>query len=138
MNDYFHHSSFDLYIANSVLPNAGYGVFTRSLIPKGTFIDYYYGTIIPYFNGSEYLFEIDDKVYVDARDFPRCYMAMINDAAYKPISKRALRKFKTHSYVNNCDFIVNKEKKEIQVWSTMDILPGSELFISYGSGYWNL
>jgi hypothetical protein len=137
-DDYFHHSSYELYIDKSLLHNAGRGVFTKSFIPKGSFIDYYYGTIIEYFNGSEYLFEIDNKVYMDARDLPRCYMAMINDAAYKPTSKRALQKFKEHNYVNNCDFIVNKEKKEIQVWSTMDILPGSELFISYGSGYWNL
>lgn len=137
-DDYFHNSSYDLYIDKSLLPNAGYGVFTKTFIAKGNFIDYYYGKIIEYFNGSEYLFEIDNKVYIDARDFPRCYMAMLNDASYRPTSKRALRKFKEHHYVNNCEFIVDKDKKEIQIWSIADIEPNSELFLSYGSDYWNL
>ena len=139
MNDnYYHTSIYDLYIGNSVIEGSGLGVFTKTPIKKNTLIDFYHGTLLDYYNGSEYLFEIDHKIYIDARDFPRCYMAMLNDASYRPTSKRALRKFKMHDYVNNCEFIVDKNKKEIQIWSIMDIEPNSELFLSYGAEYWNL
>ena len=39
------------------------------------------------------------------------YMAFLNDASYKPSSKRALRKFIEHKYTNNCKFEVYDDEK---------------------------
>jgi hypothetical protein len=49
-------------------------------------------------------------------------MAMVNDAYQTP-------------FRNNCRIDIVDEK--IEIWSIMDIYPGQELFMSYGSNYWN-
>ncbi len=136
-NKYYHKSKYDLYIDNSSIPNSGLGVFTKEFIPKNSYIDNYYGQELEYNNGSDYLFEITSDYYIDAKEYPRCYMAMLNDASYKPKSKRGLKKFIDHKYINNCTFLVNEEKKEIYIFSLIDIYPNTELFISYGSNYWS-
>jgi len=134
----YHKSSFNLFIDKSKIQGAGFGIYTKSLIPKDTYIDDYYGEIIESFYGGEYCFAITDKLIINAIKTPRCYMAMLNDASYKPISKRKLSKFVTHEYKNNCYFVTDIENKRVKVYSSIDILPNNELFISYGDDYWNL
>lgn len=134
----YHKSSFDLYIDKSSIPNSGFGIFTKSIIPKDTYIDDYYGDIVESFFGGEYYISITDKLGINAINTPRCYMAMLNDASYKPISKRKLSKFIEHNHINNCSFITDIENKRVKVYSIIDILPNTELFVSYGENYWNL
>ena len=136
-NEYYHKSRFNLYINKSGIVNSGFGVFTNDFIPKATYIDDYYGELKEYLCSGDYCFEIDKENYVDAGDLPRCYMAMLNDASFRPKSKRALKKFTEHTYKNNCYFEVEDEKKVVKIYSLIDIEPNSELFISYGSNYWN-
>ena len=134
---YYHKSEYDLFLKESGILYAGLGVFTNSFIEKESFIDFYYGDIIDYPTYGEYCVGLlDDKLSINAINYPRCYMAMLNDASYKPTSKRAIRrkKFIDHDFFNNCYF--KKEENKVKVYSLYDIEPGSELFISYGENYW--
>ena len=143
--DLFHNSSFDLFIKESNLINAGYGVFTYDFIPKGSFIDYYVGDIYESSFGGTYYFYINDQYGIDAFNQPRCYMAMLNDANFnltvRNKNKKNKRKNKNNipiinSYSNNCEFRVNEVELEVMVYSKENIEAGTELFISYGSDYW--
>ncbi len=132
----YHMSQFSLYISNSNIVNSGYGVFTDSFIPKDSLIDEYLGTYTESLYGGEYFFRIDENGGINAIDSPRCYMAMLNDASYIPTSKRALKKFVTHNFTNNCYFKTDIENRKVYVYSLVDIDSKSELFISYGMDYW--
>jgi hypothetical protein len=134
---YYHKSSFDLYVRQSGIKNSGLGIFTNSFIPKDSLIDEYYGELIFGIYGGEYYFSVTDLIGINALNLPRCYMAMLNDASYKPQSNRGLKKFTPHNFTNNCHFLVNDEINKVYVYSLVDIVPNSELFISYGSNYWN-
>jgi hypothetical protein len=133
---YYHKSKFDLYINQSKIHNSGLGVFTGSFIPEDSYIDDYYGKYITWLFSGEYYFFINDYLGIDAVEYPRCYMAMLNDASYKPLSKRKLQKFIEHNYKNNCKFIVDEQNNTVKVYSLCNINIGDELFISYGSDYW--
>ena len=118
---YFHNSAFCLEIKQSQINGAGMGVYTLDFIPNHSFIDYYIGDFCKY-PLSKYFIEIDHNFGIDAGQFPRCYMAMINDS------------YQT-TYTNACEFLI--ENKTVSVYSIRDIQPGEELFISYGDQYWN-
>jgi hypothetical protein len=133
----YHKSHFDLYINISNIQNSGYGVFTKTFIPKDTLIDEYYGEYTESLPGGEYFFRIDKDGGINAIDEPRCYMAMLNDASFVPKSNRQLRKFVKHDYKNNCIFKVDEINKKVYVVSKVDIPSETELFISYGNEYWN-
>jgi len=135
--DLYHNSSYNLYISKSNISNAGLGVFTKDFIPKDTLIDFYYGEYTESLPGGEYFFRINKEGGINAIDIPRCYMAMLNDSSYRPKSKRGLRNFVEHNFINNCYFNVDIENKKVGVYSIIDIQPSTELFISYGSDYWN-
>lgn len=136
--NFFHNSKFNLYIKESSLKYAGLGIFTRDFIPSNTFIDYYEGDLTTCLIGGTYFFQINDKYGMDAFNFPRCYMAMLNDTDYKPIIKHKKKKIIIeNNYINNCYFEVDEENLKIMVYSKIDIEKDSELFISYGPNYWN-
>jgi hypothetical protein len=64
---YFYNSIFNLYLNNSQIPNAGFGVFTKDLIPKDTYIDEYIGDIYSYNPSGCYVIEINLDYYIDAK-----------------------------------------------------------------------
>ena len=132
----YHCSQYELYINKSNIQNSGYGVFTRTFIPKDTMIDEYYGEYTESLPGGEYFFRINNDGGINAIDEPRCYMAMLNDASFVPKSKRQLKKFVYHDYKNNCHFKVDEINKKVYVFSKIDIPSETELFISYGDEYW--
>ena len=146
--DYYHTSKFDLYLAQSQLANSGLGVYTREFIPTNTLIDEYCGSLTSVLGGS-YVLYIKDKCYIDAIGYPRCFMGMINDASYVP--KKIIRKKKKKidktpdanydanniKLINNCEFVIDIENEKAFVHTICDISPGSELFVSYGTEYWN-
>jgi hypothetical protein len=121
---HYHTSSFSLTIASSNISNAGKGVFTNDFIPANTIIDEYYGDVhdISY-SSSRYFLEITPTCGIDAFNFPRCYMAMVNDT------------YGT-SRETNCTFVIDQCARRAFIQSTVDILPQSELYISYGDEYW--
>ena len=123
---YYHTSKYKLQLDVSTILNAGKGVFTDECIITNTFIDYYYGDEISYIGTGAYFVGFEDGgriLGIDALSFPRCYMAMVNDS------------YKT-SFYNNCRLDVVDDK--IEIWSIVDICSGQELFMSYGSHYWNM
>ena len=119
---YYHNSKFCLEIKKSNIENAGFGVFSNTFIPADSFIDFYQGKIITKnCNGSSYFFHIHDLKGIDAIEYPRCYMAMLNDAH-------------NSSFENNCEFRVTENEK-VEVWSIVDIYPDEELLVDYGDEY---
>ena len=120
--EYYHSSQFKLRIDNSNIKMAGKGVITDEHIPKETFIDFYSGDICYALRCGSYFVEIDETCGVNAISFPRCYMAMINDAYHS-------------NFTNNCEIRIN-ENNQIEIWSILDICAGEELFMSYGDEYW--
>jgi len=119
--EYYHNSKFNLKICNSNIKNGGKGVFTQETIQPNTFIDYYTGDLMYEIKCGTYYVEIDDTCGINAICFPRCYMAMINDA------------YNT-DYINNCEIRINKNV--IEIWSIEYIKENEELFLSYGNQYW--
>ncbi len=146
MNNYYHNSEFNLYLSQSQIKNAGFGVFTKDIIKANSKIDEYTGDILEYITGGDYVLKINDNYHIDAFNYPRCYMAMLNDAEFIP--KKIIKKKKKRIDItpdghynnnnllqNNCKFVI--ENNRGYVYSIRDIYPNEELFISYGSDYWN-
>jgi hypothetical protein len=120
---YYHNSPFNIEIKNSNIKEAGLGVFTNEPIRANTMIDGYTGEYRSRCF-SRYYFLIREGLGIDALDYPRCYMGMLNDSYGS-------------NYSNNCKFVVDLEGETVGVWSTRDISAGEELFVSYGSDYWS-
>ncbi len=145
---YFHNSVYNLFLATSQIPNAGMGVFTKDFIPAGSYIDEYLGDVYTFNPGGFYVLELEPNHYIDARNFPRCYMGMINDCEHieRKIIKKKKRKIDltpeayydkfNNKLVTNCEFKKNLNEKKTLIYSIIDILPDCELFISYGPDYW--
>ena len=115
--EYFHNSPFELEIRESTIKNAGKGVFAKSFIPKNVCIDEYVGDVKKFNPMGGYYFEIREEYGIDARNYPRCYMGMLNDSRN----------------IYNCEFKVEGDR--VYVWSISDISIGDELFICYGDSY---
>jgi SET domain-containing protein len=142
---YYHNSNFNLYLKESQIPNSGLGVYTKDIIPANTRIDEYLGDIMENWGGS-YVLCVNDFHCIDAFNFPRCYMAMINDASH--VTKKIVKKRKKKidltpdayydangvMLTNNCEFVFEKNRGFIH--SLREIKPDEELFISYGKDYW--
>jgi hypothetical protein len=119
---YYHNSNLNIEIKTSNIKDGGLGVFTNEYIMENTLIDGYTGEYRSRCF-SRYYFLIRDGIGIDALDYPRCYMGMLNDSFGS-------------SYSNNCKFMVDLENDIVNVWSIRDIKPGEELFISYGADFW--
>jgi hypothetical protein len=120
--EYYHNSKFNLRIDYSNIKYAGKGVITEDNIPINSFIDFYTGELYYHINCGSYYVEINNKCGINAITFPRCYMAMINDAY-------------NSEFKNNCEIKIIDNN--IEIWSILDIQKGEELFMSYGNQYWN-
>ena len=121
---YYNNTNFTLEIKKSNIPNAGNGVFALENIKKDTIIGKYQGELKSNSiknNNLDYSITLNSKYYIDAYKYPRCYIAMINDAFGS--------KFK-----NNCQF--KKIGKSVYLIAISDIEVESELFASYGHKFW--
>lgn len=147
--EYYHNSKFNLYLDTSQIENAGLGVWTREFINANTYIDDYCGLITSFNSGGSYVLEITKHYYINGDVNPRHYMAMINDCSY--VSPKIVRRKKKiidmtppcnygkdgRALENNCIFIIDEKNKRGMVYTTRDIEPNTELFVSYGKNYWN-
>jgi SET domain-containing protein len=127
-NIFYNNTQFILDIKPSNIKNGGNGLFSLQNIPNETMIGYYIGDVLSGNNKvTDYSFQISKKYFIDAKEFPRCYIAMINDAT-------------NSQFVNNCEFrIIEKKIKKnnkICLYSIKDIKRCDELFASYGDEYW--
>ena len=119
-------------IKQSLIPNAGNGLFAKHDIPKDTMIDYYYGKILDRkawleLDGSDaYVMQLNRNTYIDAKEH-KCLVAFTNDA-------RGLTR--TPGLRNNCIFELSDDSKNIGMVTTRNIKAGEELFTYYGNSYW--
>ena len=126
----YHNSKFNLYIDDSQLFQSGKGVYTNDFIPANSFVDFYEGNLIEFIKGGIYYFQINDKWGIDGFGPPRCYMAMLNDANFKPINKNKNKnKSKgkqitiSNNFSNNCTFMTDEENLTVSIYSIIDIEP---------------
>ena len=148
MDDFFHESNFDIYLGKSQIPEGGLGVFTRDFIPKGKIIDEYVGDILIVPNdNTDYAFVVNDSICIDAINYPRCYMAMLNDVSHISKKREKNNKKKNNDVtpqfyhdktgkilVNNCNFVISNNR--VFICANRDIEPQEELFVYYGDEYW--
>lgn len=121
----------ELVVKNSTISSAGKGLFTKTLIPKGTRILEYKGTVTTWdavkddpTNG--YIYFVKPNHVIDARNHPKSLARYINDA-------KGLVRVKER--VNNAKFITDGLR--VYVEAIRDIQAGEEIFVEYGQQYWN-
>ena len=130
----YNNTNFKLYIKKSNIKKAGNGLYTLEPIPKDTLIGYYEGKILKgSANITDYSFEISSRYFIDASEYPRCYIAMINDSH-------------NSKYMNNCEFRIvyynhkhkplSAKERKVALYSISDINKNEELLASYGDDYW--
>jgi SET domain-containing protein len=123
-----------LVIKRSTIPNAGKGLFTTKLIPKGTRIVEYKGkkstwkeaTSGPGFNG--YIYYINRNKVIDARYNTKDFGRYANDA-------RGIGKL--NDIKNNSKYIIEEDDR-VYIEAFKDIPAGGEILVSYGKEYWDV
>lgn len=122
-------------IRTSKIPGAGFGLFAKYDIPKDTVIDYYYGKNLTKkeFNQSEdhecmYIMEINKNHYIDG-ETEKNFISYCNDA-------RGLTR--VPGIRNNSYFCITEDGKNMAMVTSRNIKADEELFVFYGSSYWNV
>lgn len=122
-----------LTVKRSTLPGAGKGLFTKKLIPKGTRILEYTGTIttwkdVDHKDGTNgYIFFVKKSHVIDASQHPDSLARFANDAA-------GLVKIK--GITNNAEYV--EEGVRVFLEAKKEIPAGAEIFVSYGKEYWQV
>lgn len=115
----------------STIPNAGLGLFYEPVnanpIPEGSTICFYSGIIHNFrscmaVKDRRYLFLVAGDQLVDPGPLPHIKARYIND----PLNKK----------YTNCKYVAQPLCFRSAVVATRDILPGEEIFVSYGDRYW--
>jgi SET domain-containing protein len=120
-----------VFVKKSTLPGAGKGLFTRRAISKGERIIEYKGRITTFKQVQEsgtvnpYVYYVNRNYVIDAMPFPDSLGRYVNDAE-GPVTLPGCS--------NNAKFIVVNKKVFFE--AVTDILPGAEIFVSYGKSYW--
>lgn len=111
----------------SIVPEAGNGVFTKYRIPRGCLVGEYRGELVTTQDlrqrkvYSDYVFctEYPD-VYVDGERVDSGFERWINDAGV----------------AGSQNVEAEAVGARVFLFAKRDILPGEELFLSYGRSYW--
>ena len=121
----------NLYVKKSTLPGTGKGLFTKTAVSKGQIIIEYKGLITTFKKIQDnktvnpYVYYVNRNHVIDAMPFPDSLGRYANDA--EGIVTRT-------GFKNNSKFIVVNKKVFFE--AVTDILPGAEIFVSYGKDYW--
>ena len=121
-----------LKIKTSSLPGCGKGLFTKIFIPRGIIITEHTGAITSFkeadfSDNNPYLFYVTSRHVIDGRKDNSTPARYINDAAGP---KRIT------GFTNNAQYVIID--KRVFIKATRDILPGEEIFASYGKEYWQV
>jgi SET domain-containing protein len=120
-----------LYVKKSTLPNAGKGLFTKKLIPKGTRIVEYKGRTRSWKevqadqDESPYIYYVKRNFVIDALNDKNALARYANDA-------RGLERVKDIN--NNAEY--TEEGVRVFIQATKDIPAGGEILVGYGPEYW--
>jgi SET domain-containing protein len=121
-----------VFVKKSTLPGVGKGLFTRRPIAKGEKIIEYKGRIVTFRQIQEstvvnpYVYYVNRNHVIDAMPFPDSAGRYVNDAE-GPVTMPGCS--------NNARFVVIN--KRVFFEAITDILPGAEIFVSYGKSYWD-
>ena len=124
----------DLAVRASTIPNAGDGLFYKphckphNVIHAGSTICFYTGhrhnfLSQKYLQDKSYLLCVSGDILVDPGPVITIKARYIND----PLNDQFV----------NCKFVPQSEQFRCAVVATRDIIPGEELFVSYGEMYWS-
>ena len=121
----------ELEIKPSSIPGAGNGLFTKVLIPKGTRIVEYKGTVTTWDVVKDdptnaYIYFLKPNHVIDARHHPKMLARYVNDA------KGLVR---NKSRTNNAQF--TNDGLHVYIVATRNIEPGEEILVEYGQKYWD-
>ena len=120
-----------LVVKRSTLPQAGKGLFTKKIIPKGTRIVEYKGRVKTWKEAAHedngYIYYITRNHVIDAKPYPKALARYANDA-------RGVVRIK--GIVNNSDYI--QDGKRVYITSKKDIPAGAEILVGYGKEYWDV
>tara|TARA_B100000795_G_C22624525_1_gene370156 strand:- start:67 stop:624 length:558 start_codon:yes stop_codon:yes gene_type:complete len=122
-----------LVVQNSTIPQAGNGLFTTRSFPKGALLCVYSGTSVSFaqamkrqrdgIHGDYVMGGFGLNWRVDAEPHPEVLARYINDHYLQPMK-------------TNVKFIKLKEQRVALIVTLRDLIPGEEIFASYGQGYW--
>ncbi|MBC7934162.1 MAG: SET domain-containing protein-lysine N-methyltransferase [Rhizobacter sp.] len=123
----------NLFVKDSTLPNSGKGLFSKTFIPKGTYIIEYTGKVTSWkdvdheegLNG--YIYYLNRNHVINASKHKAALARYANDA-------RGLTKIK--GLLNNA--IYEHVDKKVFIRSTKNIDPGQEILVAYGKEYWDV
>lgn len=125
---------------DSLIPNAGSGVFALQTIPKNTVLGEYSGKIVTYADDFDFTYAFGvgkNKVVIGDT-----ILAYINDIIdFRPLNRKETRNFDNHILPEydlkyNCDWKINRKLQKVYVITTKPIKLGDELYINYGNDYW--
>lgn len=126
-----------LFFQDSLIPNAGKGLFTDVAIKKGEIIIEYTGDQLTWAECEKrndaqegvngYFFFVSKNFCIDAQNTPESLGRYANDAqGYKKIE----------GLKNNAEYQIIKKKPYIVAKKNIKV--GSEIFVSYGKEYWDV
>jgi uncharacterized protein len=121
----------ELEIKESTIAGAGKGLFTKVLIPKGSRIVEYKGTVTTWDVVKDdptnaYIYYVKPNHVIDARNHPKVLARYVNDA------KGLVR---TKGRNNNARFY--NDGLRVFIIAEKDIQPGEEILVEYGKKYWD-
>ena len=122
-----------LFVKKSTLPDAGKGLFTKKLIPKGTRIVEYTGNVRTWKevqadeSENPYIYYVKRNFVIDALNDKSALARYANDA-------RGLKRVK--DIRNNAEYVENGTRVFIE--ATKDIPANAEIFVGYGPEYWQV
>ena len=122
-----------LVVKKSTIPESGKGLFTKIFLPKGTRITEYKGKIttwkeVDHLNGDNgYIYYVKRNHVIDAGPNKKILARYANDA--KGLKRIA-------GLTNNAEYL--EDGNRVFITSKKDILPGQEIFVSYGKEYWEV
>jgi len=120
-----------LEIKTSQIPGAGLGLFTKVFIPSGSLVIEYKGVVTTWEAvreeiDNDYIYYLSSRHVINARPTPKALARYANDA-------KGMQQ--VPGLNNNCIF--KKMDGRVFIKARTDILPGSEIFVSYGKQYWD-
>jgi uncharacterized protein len=122
-----------IYVRRSQLPNAGKGLFTKKLIPKGSRIVEYKGKVTTWkeVDGRDgnngYIYYVKRNHVIDASSYPKALARYANDA-------NGLQRVK--GLRNNARYA--EEDQKVFIEAIRDIPAGAEILVDYGKEYWDV
>ena len=122
-----------LRVKKSLIPGSGKGLFTTIDIPAKSMIVEYKGRLVRWNEVKDsdgynpYIFKINNRWAIDALRNKKVIGRYANDA----------RGFaRATGMRNNCEYIV--VGKKVYISATRKIHKGTEIYVDYGRGFWNL